>query len=386
MSDIFGDVHGRSLTYRSLDADLWMRYVRWQEGSSKAAAQVALERATSVHCKRRPEIQLFAAHFHERHGNIDMARALFKLVTDRLSPTLISGAVQHANFERRQGDKAAACSVYDKFLEREGVKGNATYAFVVIQYINALQWGFKDVVTAREVYNAALKKAADSLTLWEGVIHFEENLPGDDRITRVLDIYDRAVVPAQVDSAKPTGGAAAPDASATSDGTQDVPTAAAASNTPAEAAAAKQLTDSERELLSLRAVDFVDVHGDASLWSAVEKQHAQRFKLPGKVATSAATSRKRSSSEAADASGNKAAKTAAAATPAAAAAYAGAAALPGPPAASGAQASAAMSGYYSSAAPYYQYPQGYPAAQQPYAYPAASAAAAPAYQYQGYYG
>lgn len=364
-----------------------MRYVRWQEGSSKAAAQVALERATSVHCKRRPEIQLFAAHFHERNGNTDMARALFKLVTDRLSPTLISGAVQHANFERRQSNKAAACSVYDKFLEHAGIKGTPTYAFVVIQYINALQWGFNDVSAAREVYNAALKKAADSLTLWEGIIHFEENLPGADRVTHVLDIYDRAVAPAQVDSAMPNGVAAAADASATSDAKQDVPAAAAASDAPAEAAAAQGLTDSERELLSLRAIDFADLHGAATLWSTVERQHAQRFKLPGKVATSAAASRKRSAAEAADASASKAAKTAAAATPAAAAAYAGAAALPGPPAAAGgAQASAAMSGYYSSAAPYYQYPQGYPAAQQPYAYPAASAAAAPAYQYQGYYG
>ena len=369
-------------SYMCLDADLWMRYVRWQEGSSKAAAQVALERATSVHCKRRPEIQLFAAHFHERHGNLDMARALFKLVTDRLSPALISGAVQHANFERRQGDKTAACSVYDKFLERENVKGTATYAFMVIQYINALQWGFKDAGKAREVYNAALKKAANSLILWEGIIHFEENLPGADRITRVLDIYDRAVAPAQVDSAKPNGVAAAAHASVTNDVTQDA--AATAGDTAAEATA-QGLTDSERESLSLRAVDFVDIHGDASMWSQTERQHAQRFKLPGKVATSASASRKRSSSEAAEASASKVAKTAAAATPAAAAAYTGAAALPGPPA-SGAQASAAMSGYYSSAAPYYQYPQAYPAAQQPYAYPTASAAAAPAYQYQGYYG
>ncbi|KAL3154174.1 hypothetical protein ABBQ32_013692 [Trebouxia sp. C0010 RCD-2024] len=367
--------------------DLWMRYVRWQESSSKAAAQVALERATSVHCKRRPEIQLFAAHFHERHGNVDMARALFKLVTDRLSPTLISGAVQHVNFERRQGSKAAACSVYDKFLERDSVKSTATYAFVVLQYINALHWGFNDTVKAREVYNAALKRTADSLTLWEGIIHFEESLPGPDRVTRVLDLYDRAVAPAQADSPKqPNGVAVATNTCATRDAAQDAAAGAAASDKPAEAAA-QRLTDSERELLSLRAVDFVDSHGDASLWSRVESQHAQRFKLPGKVATSPAASRKRSLAEAADASASKAAKTAAAATPAAAAAaYAGAAALPGPPAAAGAQASAAMSGYYASAAPYYQYPQGYPAAQQPYAYPAASAAPAPAYQYQGYYG
>ena len=368
-----------------LAADLWMRYVRWQESSSKAAAQVALERATSVHCKRRPEIQLFAAHFHERHGNLEMARALFKLVTERLSPTLISGAVQHANFERRQGSKEAACSVYDKFLQRDSIKGTATYAFVVLQYMNALHWGFEDTVKAREVYNAALQQAADSLTLWEGIIHFEETLPGPDRVTRVLGLYDRAVAPAQAESPKPNGVAIPTDASAPSDAIQDAATGAAASDKPVEAAA-KRLTDSERELLSLRAVDFVDSQGDASLWSEVESQHAQRFKLPGKVATSAAGSRKRSLAETAE-SGNKAAKTAAAATPAAAAAaYAGAAALPGPPAAAGAQASAAMSGYYATATPYYQYPQGYPAAQQPYAYPAASAAAAPAYQYQGYYG
>ncbi|KAL0031827.1 hypothetical protein WJX79_009679 [Trebouxia sp. C0005] len=145
--------------------DLWMRYVRWQEISSKAAAQVALERATSVHCKRRPEMQLFAAHFHERHGNADTARALFRLVTERLAPTLIPGAVQHANFERRQGSKAAACAVYDKFLEREAGKDSATYVFVVIQYINALQCGFQDTQKAREVYNAALEKAQDSIML-----------------------------------------------------------------------------------------------------------------------------------------------------------------------------------------------------------------------------
>ena len=360
-----------------------MRYVRWQEASSNAAAQVALERATSVHCKRRPEIQLFAARFHERHGNTELSRALFKLVTDRLSPGLISGAVQHANFERRQGNKALACSVYDKFLEREASKESATYAFMVVQYINALQWGFNDAVKARDVYNAALKKAANSLTLWEGVIHFEDSLSGGDRITRVLDIYERAVASVKAESAKSDEVATAPDASATNGVAED---AAAGTDSSAEAAQPQGLTDLDREALSLRAIDFVDMHGDATLLSKVEKQHAQRFKLPGKVATSAAASRKRSSAEAADASASKAAKTAAAATPAAAASYAGAGALPGPPAASAAQASAAMSGYYSSAAPYYQYPQAYPAAQQPYAYPAASAAAAPAYQYQGYYG
>lgn len=359
-----------------------MRYVRWQEISSKAAAQVALERATSVHCKRRPEMQLFAAHFHERHGNVDTARALFRLVTEHLAPTLIPGAVQHANFERRQGSKAAACAVYDKFLEHEAGKDSSTFVFVVIQYMNALQCGFQDTQKAREVYNDALKKAQDSIMLWEGIIHFEENLPGSDRLARVLDIYNRAVAPADV--AKPDSkAAAAADAPATNAIAENGVTA---SEETATAAAPQALSDSDRELLSTRSIDFVDTYGDANLLSKVEQQHSQRFKLPGKVAM-ASTSRKRSA-EAADGAASKAAKTAAAATPAAAASYAAAGALPGPPAAAGVaqSAAAASQAYYSSAAPYYQYPQAYPTAQQPYAYPAASAAAAPAYQYQGYYG
>ena len=365
--------------------DFWMRYVRWQEASSKAAAQVALERATSVHCKRRPEIQLFAAHFHERHGNIDTARALFRLVTQRLAPTLISGAVQHANFERRQNSKEAACAVYDKFLERETNKESATYVFVVIQYINALQWGFQDPGKAREVYNAALKVVPNSLTLWEGVIHFEESLPGSDQLERVLGIYNRAVQQPSADTAKTDTAAASGSATTATDAATNGPATDAAA--PAVSATAAQgLTTTERELLSNRAVDFVDMHGSANQLSEIEQQHAHRFKLPGKVATSSA-SRKRGA-EAIEGSAAKAAKTAAAATPAAAAAYPAAGALPGPPAAGAAQASAAMSqSYYSSATPYYQYPQAYPSAQQPYAYPAASAAGgAPAYQYAGYYG
>ncbi len=332
-------------------------------------------------------MQLFAAHFHERHGNVDTARALFRLVTERLAPTLIPGAVQHANFERRQGSKAAACAVYDKFLEREAGKDSATYVFVVIQYMNALQCGFQDTQKAREVYNAALKKAQDSIMLWEGIIHFEETLPGSDRLARVLDIYNRAVAPADV--AKPDSkAAAAADAPATNGIAENGVTA---SEETAKAAAPQALSDSDRELLSTRSIDFVDTYGDANLLAKVEQQHSQRFKLPGKVAM-ASTSRKRSA-EAADGAASKAAKTAAAATPAGAAtpataaSYAAAGALPGPPAAAGAaQSAAASQAYYSSAAPYYQYPQAYPTAQQPYAYPAASAAAAPAYQYQGYYG
>ena len=378
-----------------------MRYVRWQEASSKAAAQVALERATSVHCKRRPEIQLFAAHFYVRHGNLKTARALFKLVTERLAPTLLQGTVQYANFERRQQSKAAACSVFDKFLDREATKEDSSnYVFMVLQYMHALQWGFSDAPQAREVYNAALKRKCGSLTLWEGVIHFEESLPGLDRVARVLETYKRAVDPSPpaaaaasatsdaMPTATPATEAATPNgpaAAAPTDATATDATASTPLEPSAEAAASapespSPLTESERETLSLQAIDFVDSHGDAALLAETEQLHAHRFKLPGKIATSA-PSKKRSADQMAG-TASKAAKTAAAATPAAAAAYP-TTSLPGPPAA--AASAAASQGYYAGAQSYYQYPQAYAGAQQPYAYPAASAAGAAAYPYQAYY-
>lgn len=371
-----------------------MRYVRWQEASSKAAAQVALERATSVHCKRRPEIQLFAAHFYERHSNLKTARALFKLVTERLSPTLLQGTVQYANFERRQQSKAAACSVFDKYLEREAAKADSSnYVFMVLQYMHALQWGFSDAAYARDVYNVAVKKKPGSFTLWEGIIHFEESLGGADRVTRVLDIYKRAVAPAPAVAPAATASDSTPATTATAEtATTDGPAAAtdadAAAAPEATAAAetsttAEGLTEPERESLSLQAIDFVDLHGDAALLAQVEQQHAHSFKLPGKMATSA-PSKKRSADDMAG-TASKAARTAAAATPAAAAAAAyPAASLPGPPTA--AASAAASQGYYAAnAQSYYQYPQAYAGAQQPYAYPAASAAGATAYPYQAYY-
>lgn len=372
-------------------ADMWMRYVRWQEASSKAAAQVALERATSVHCKRRPEIQLFAAHFYERHSNLKTARALLKLVTERLAPTLLQGTVQYANFERRQQSKAAACAVFDKFLEREATKQDSSnYVFMLLQYMHALQWGFSDTAMAREVYNAALKRKPDSLTLWEGVIHFEESLPSADRLTRVLDTYKRAVAPpaaiATPSDAEPAAttatDAVTPNGPAATTATDAAAASAPESTVLGDAAAPQGLTESERESLSLRAIDFVDLHGDAALLAQVEQQHAHTFKLPGKIVTSAAPSRKRTADQMAG-TASKAAKTAAAATPAAAATAYPATSLPGPPAAA---ASAAMSqGYYAGAQAYYQYPQAYAGAQQPYAYPAASVAGATAYPYQAYY-
>jgi hypothetical protein len=85
-----------------------MRYVRYLEASAVAVAEqasaaegrdvepdmtgaeVALHRAAWVHCKRRPEMHLFAARFEERAGDIEAARNSYERVLTELAPNLLA--------------------------------------------------------------------------------------------------------------------------------------------------------------------------------------------------------------------------------------------------------------------------------------------------------
>ena len=83
-------------------ADFWLRYARYLEPKDVPAAKDAVRRGQLIHCKGISEMQLFAARFHERHGDISDARAAYGLVLGRLAPGLISAVQAAANFERRQ--------------------------------------------------------------------------------------------------------------------------------------------------------------------------------------------------------------------------------------------------------------------------------------------
>jgi pre-mRNA-processing factor 39 len=81
----------------------WERYVRYLEAQgSVEAASNALARAYNIHCKRRPEIYLFAARFNEAHQNVEAARTAYDEVLQRLAPGSLEAAIGKANFERRQ--------------------------------------------------------------------------------------------------------------------------------------------------------------------------------------------------------------------------------------------------------------------------------------------
>lgn len=78
----------------------------------------------------------------------------------------------------RQGNKAAACKIYDDAVAAAADKGSSsesTYAFLVVTYAHFLVQNFKDVDAARSLYATALQQAPGSLSLWEGAIHLEEN-------------------------------------------------------------------------------------------------------------------------------------------------------------------------------------------------------------------
>lgn len=85
-----------------LSSEFWQRYVRYVERTDPTAAKPALERAVQGFCKRRPEIHLFAAHFDERHGDVEGARARYKLLLNSVAPRLLEAVTAAANFERRQ--------------------------------------------------------------------------------------------------------------------------------------------------------------------------------------------------------------------------------------------------------------------------------------------
>lgn len=78
-----------------------------------------------------------------------------------------------------QGNREAACKVYDAALVAVAEKGSAgegTYAFLVVAYARLLAQAFDDASAGRSLYEGALAKLPGSRTLWEGAIQFEENL------------------------------------------------------------------------------------------------------------------------------------------------------------------------------------------------------------------
>ena len=159
-------------------------------------ARAALRRASLVFCKRRPEMHIFAAQFEESQGNVSDARDTYKHVVSELSPGLLSAIMAAANFERRQGDRVAACSFYEDIIQDDKTKQDPqTYAFVSMQYAYFLHKQYNALESLRAVYREALVRCPDIKALWEGAIFFEESAGGSDVYQRVKDLYTACTAP-----------------------------------------------------------------------------------------------------------------------------------------------------------------------------------------------
>ncbi|EIE26590.1 hypothetical protein COCSUDRAFT_59113 [Coccomyxa subellipsoidea C-169] len=318
--------------------DFWARYIRFLEPREPEAAKDAMLRAQGIHCKAQPEMQLLAARFLERHGDIAAARAAYELVLSKLAPGLVSAVLACANFERRQGVKAAACRIFDDAVAaaaEKGPQGEKTYAFLVVSHAHFLMQSYKDIDAARAAFAAALQKAPGSITLWEGAIHLEESVdaPGEEKARKALALYAKA----------------------------------AGSDTV--------LSEAEREDFSARAAAAADLLGTAQMVEMAERLHCARFRPTERLTRPVSSASRPSSGQKrpADASAagaspaNKQARPAehpaASYAPAAAEATAASAAAP---AAVPAAAPAAAPAYYGQAA--YGYP-GYYAQYPQQAYP-----------------
>jgi len=325
--------------------------VRWLEKQQlHEYANYALQRATSVFCKPRADIHLFAARYHERQGNVEGARGRYKYVLGELSPRLLSAVTEAANFERRQGNREAACALYESLLDEEKSReeglSKGLMPFLAMQYATFLRLAYKDHTKGREVLKGALALTPGIKALWEAAVHYEESGAAPDMLQYVMELYNKA-------SAPPAEPVPASD-----------PTSSTQPKGPGS-----PLSDKDREELSRRAIEFADMHGRAADVLAAEQRHAEQFLVPHAVA---AEGRKRhaDAAAAAAAAAPPAAKVARTdAGPAAAAAGAtalgavAAAAHPGapvPPAA----APAAAGAYYGHPAP--PAPPAAPAAYPPY--------------------
>ena len=103
-------------------------------------------------------------HAADQHHHADTA----PWAQTRLAPGLVSALVQFANFERRQGQLAAAKALYEAFIEQEAAKSDsATHAFAVVQYAAFLQQSAHDIPAAQAAFAAALAKRTNAKALWE---------------------------------------------------------------------------------------------------------------------------------------------------------------------------------------------------------------------------
>ncbi|XP_024363891.1 pre-mRNA-processing factor 39-1 isoform X2 [Physcomitrium patens] len=226
--------------------EYWVRYVqRMDEEGKTEIALDALHRATVTFVKRRPEIHLFAARYREQQGDVKGARASYEVLRNDLGLGLLEAIIKHANFEKRQGNDEAACSIFESASELEKIKEDSrARAVLYIQYARFLDQVLKSTEKAREVYSTALGSLPTSKTLWEAFINFEaSHQPEKPQVEYVNSLIEKAIAPSKLEGSS-------------------------------------ALSASDREELSSIYLEFVDSFGTKEDIKKAEARHREHFPSP----------------------------------------------------------------------------------------------------------
>eukprot|EP01025_Chloroclados_australasicus_P022835 TRINITY_DN2337_c0_g4_i1.p1 TRINITY_DN2337_c0_g4~~TRINITY_DN2337_c0_g4_i1.p1 ORF type:complete len:689 (-),score=100.22 TRINITY_DN2337_c0_g4_i1:257-2323(-) len=212
-------LYERCLIACALYSDFWRRYVRYLESKDVNSARNALKRATEIHCKRKPEMHVFAGCFYERHDEQDLALNSFKHASQPFSSSStpsLEAIIALASYQNRHQGQQAAQEVFENSIQQQEellISQNGTangdissyqivqeasqiYPFLVIQFAHFCRLIIGDFEKAEGIYERGLKHLGKLKVLWEGAIHLQETrgdqLPLEQKIQQIVSLYRRA--------------------------------------------------------------------------------------------------------------------------------------------------------------------------------------------------
>jgi len=190
----------------------WMRYINFlrtavgDDNQTRSAFQSAMRSLQT-----RPNIYLAYAAYEESCGRIDAARAVFQQILGSIAPGLVEGIIRFANFERRQGQHAAALKLLESALATASDKTLPFLSMFTAKYYGLLQRetglglpaGTSPMDRSHQILDAALEKFPENFDLWVFAINLETSFGGMTLSSqaRVNALYARVLAPSSTISA-----------------------------------------------------------------------------------------------------------------------------------------------------------------------------------------
>src|ERR1700761_8141685 len=158
--------------------EFWLRYARWmsaQEGKEEEVRNI-YQRASCIYAPiSRPAVRLNWALFEEMNNRVDVARAIYEAILDKI-PGHLETIVSWANLERRQGGIDDAIAVYKSHIDSPTCDIQ-TKGEMVAEWARLL-WKIKGSVDeARSVFQKNSHWYMNVRSFWINYFNFELEQP-----------------------------------------------------------------------------------------------------------------------------------------------------------------------------------------------------------------